>query len=147
MGAFTLCFQGCKRDEASAEPPPHSPESYMNDPAFRKQLSDKRLEVQALVTTRARLVKRMEEIAASNGIDRATLAQAAASNATARATLEKIPEWNELYSKVSDLNAKIGETRQRQLRIFADRVTPAGAAQKAPVKPVTAEDVKMKISK
>jgi len=133
MGALVLCLQGCKRTEKPAEPPPHSPESYMNDPAFRKQLSDKRLEVQSLVTTRARLVKRMEELIASNGTD--------------RAALEKIPEWNELHKKVSDLNAKIEETRQRQLKIFADRVAPANAAQKATAKPVTAEDVKMKISK
>jgi len=102
----------------------------MNDPAFRKQLSDKRLELQSLVAMRAKFEKRMLEIVQSNGTD--------------VATLKKIPEWNELYKKVSDLNAKIEETRQRQYKIFADRAAPAGAAQKAPVKPVSAEDVKMK---
>lgn len=111
MGIFVLCFSGCgKKQEAAEAPPAHAPASYMNDPVFRKQLTDKRLEIQEIVAERAPLEKRMLEIVQSNGTD--------------LAVLTKIPEWNELYKKVSDLNTKYEQVRQHQLKIASERMKP-----------------------
>ncbi len=109
MGIVVLCLSGCGKEQ-SAEAPAHTPASYMNDPAFRKQLADKRKELQAIVAERAPLVARMEELVRSNRAD--------------LAVLQKIPEWNELHKKVVALNAKYEETRQRQLKIVRERVQP-----------------------
>ncbi len=111
MGIVVLCLSGCRKEnEQSAEAPTHTPASYMNDPAFRKQLADKRKELQAIIAERAPLVARMEELVRSNRAD--------------LAVLQKIPEWNELHKKVVALNAKYEETRQRQLKIVRERVQP-----------------------
>lgn len=111
MGIVMLCLSGCRKEnEQSAEVPTHTPASYMNDPAFRKQLADKRKELQAIIAERAPLVARMEELVRSNRAD--------------LAVLQKIPEWNELHKKVVALNAKYEETRQRQLKIVRERVQP-----------------------
>ena len=81
----------------------------MNDPVFRKQVSDKRKELQTIVKERAPLVKRMEELVRAHGQD--------------LAALQKIDEWNELHKKVTALNAKYEEVRTRQLKIVKDRIS------------------------
>ena len=81
----------------------------MNDPVFRKQVSDKRKELQAIVKERAPLVKRMEELVRAHGQD--------------LAALQKIDEWNELHKKVTALNKKYEEVRTRQLKIVKDRIS------------------------
>mgnify|MGYP003313777031 CR=1 FL=1 len=82
----------------------------MSDPVFRKQLEVKRKDLQRIVAERAPLVKRMEELVREHGKD--------------LATLQKIPEWNDLHKKVTALNAKYEEVRARQLKIVRDRLAP-----------------------
>ena len=115
-GLVVLCLAGCRKEEKAPEIPASSPASYMNDPVFRKQLSDKRKELQAIVAERAPLVARMEELVKSNRED--------------LAVLQKIPEWNDLHKKVVALNAKYEEVRQRQLKILGERLRPQGAPAK-----------------
>jgi len=109
MGVFALILSGCGKKEPAV--PPSSPASYMNDSNFRKQVSDKRKELQWIVAERAPLVARMEELVRSNRADLAVLQQNA--------------EWLDLHKKVVALNKKYEETRQRQLKIVRERLAPA----------------------
>ena len=110
IGVLSLVLPGCRKDEKAPEIPASSPASYMNDPVFRKQLSDKRKELSAIVAERKPLADRMQELVKEHGED--------------LAALQKIPEWNELYKKVTALNKKYEEVRTRQLKIVKDRLTP-----------------------
>ena len=109
MGFVLLFLAGCRKEEKAPEIPASSPASYMNDPVFRKQLDDKRKELQAIVNERNPLVKRMEELIREHGQD--------------LAALQKIPEWNELHKKVVALNAKYEEVRARQLKVVRERIS------------------------
>ena len=109
MGLVVLFFAGCRKEEKAPEIPASSPASYMNDPVFRKQLSDKRKELQAIVNERNPLVKRMEELIKEHGQD--------------LAALQKIPEWNDLHKKVVELNAKYEAVRARQLKVVRERIS------------------------
>ena len=109
-GLTLLFLAGCRKEEAKPETPASSPASYMNDPVFRKQLSDKRKELSAIVAERKPLADRMQELVKEHGED--------------LAALQKIPEWNELYRKVTALNKKYEETRARQLKVVRERITP-----------------------
>ena len=110
MGLVVLFLAGCRKEEAKPEVPASSPASYMNDPVFRKQVAAKRKDLQAIMMERAPLVKRMEELIRAHGKD--------------LATLQKIPEWNELHKKVTELNKRYEETRARQLKVVRERLAP-----------------------
>ena len=109
MGVLLFVLPGCRKEEKVPEVPASSPASYMNDPEFRKQLSDKRKELQAIVKERRPLADRMQELVKAHGED--------------LAALQKIPEWNELHAKVVALNKKYEEVRTRQLKIVKDRIS------------------------
>ena len=109
MGLVVWFFAGCRKEEKAPELPASSPASYMNDPAFRKQVADKRKELQAIVNERNPLVKRMEALIKEHGQD--------------LASLQKIPEWNDLHKKVVELNAKYEAVRARQLKIVRERIS------------------------
>ena len=110
MGMMALYLAGCRKEEKAPEIPASSPASYMKDPAFMKQLEGKRKDLQAIVNERNPLVERMEALIKEHGQD--------------LASLQKIPEWNDLHKKVVELNAKYEEVRTRQLRIVRDRLAP-----------------------
>ena len=110
IGVLSLVLPGCRKDEKAPEIPASSPVSYMNDPEFRKQVSDKRRELSAIVKERKPLADRMQELVKEHGED--------------LAALQKIPEWNELYKKVTALNKKYEEVRARQLKVVRERLTP-----------------------
>ena len=109
MGLVALFLAGCRKEEKAPEIPASSPESYMNDPAFRKQLADKRKELQAIVNERRPLVARMEALIKEHGQD--------------LAALQKIPEWNDLHKRVVELNKRYEETRARQLKVVRERIS------------------------
>ena len=109
MGVLSFVLPGCRKEEKAPEVPASSPASYMNDPEFRKQLSDKRRELQAIVKERKPLADRMQELVKEHGED--------------LAALQKIPEWNDLHKKVVALNKKYEEVRARQLKIVKDRIS------------------------
>ena len=110
MGVLSVVLSGCRKEEAKPEIPASSPASYMNDPVFRNQLSEKRQELQRIVAERKPLADRMQELVKEHGED--------------LAALQKIPEWNELYKKVTALNKKYEEVRARQLKVVRERITP-----------------------
>ena len=110
MGALLLFLAGCRKEEKAPEIPASSPASYMKDPAFMREVSDKRKELQAIIAERKPLVERMEVLIKEHGQD--------------LAALQNIPEWNDLHKKVVELNAKYEEVRTRQLKIVRDRLAP-----------------------
>ena len=114
-GMIVLCLAGCRKEEKAPEIPASSPASYMKDPEFMKQVSDKRKELQAIVNERNPLVKRMEELIKEHGQD--------------LAALQKIDEWNELYKKVTALNKKYEEVRTRQLKVVREKIAPVRSGQ------------------
>ena len=110
MGLLSFVLPGCRKEEKAPEVPASSPVSYMNDPVFMKQVSDKRKELQAIVAERKPLADRMQELVKEHGED--------------LSALQKIPEWNELHAKVVALNKTYEEVRARQLRIVRERINP-----------------------
>ena len=117
MGAWSLVFLGCEKKseptkEAAEEKAvePYAPESYMNDPAFRKGLKDRNAALKKIVSARAPLVKRMEELAKAKGGN--------------REELEKLSEWNELYKQVESLNKQYEQGRKDLLKYASARITP-----------------------
>ena len=110
MGLLSFVLPGCRKEEKAPEVPASSPVSYMNDPVFMKQVSDKRKELQAIVAERKPLADRMQELVKEHGED--------------LAALQKIPEWNELHKKVVALNKKYEEVRARQLKVVRERLVP-----------------------
>ena len=108
-GLVLLCLAGCRKEEKAPEVPASSPVSYMNDPVFRKQVADKRKELQAIVAERKPLADRMQALVKEHGED--------------LAALQKIPEWNDLHKKVVELNAKYEAVRARQLKIVRERIS------------------------
>ena len=111
-GILLLFLAGCRKEEKGSEIPPNSPASYMNDPAFKRALEEKRHELSRIVAERKPLVDRMQALVREHGED--------------LAALQKIPEWTNLYQKVTELNAKYQEVRKRQLKLAGDRLKPAG---------------------
>ena len=109
MGLTLLFLAGCRKEEKAPEIPASSPESYMNDPVFRKQLADKRKELGAIVAERKPLADRMQELVREHGED--------------LSKLQQIPEWTNLHQRVRALNAKYEEVRTRQLRIVRERIS------------------------
>ena len=109
-GVLALVLAGCRKEEKKPETPASSPVSYMKDPVFRKRISEKRQELQAIIAERKPLAERMQALVKEHGED--------------LAALQKIPEWNELHAKVVALNKKYEEVRARQMRIVRERITP-----------------------
>ena len=110
MGVVALFLAGCRKEEKMQEIPASSPASYMNDPVFRKQLSEKRKELQRILSERKPLMDRMQALVKEHNED--------------LAALQKIDEWQELHKKVTALNAKYEEVRSRQLKVVRDRLAP-----------------------
>ena len=111
-GFLALAVCGCRKEgEKPPALPANSPAVYMNDPEFRRQLADKRHELQAILREREPLAARMEALVKEHGED--------------LAALQKISEWTNLYAKVTELNAKYEAVRRRQLSVVKRRLAPA----------------------
>ena len=116
-GAFAFAFTGCERQpEAAADAPSRlSPESYMNDPAFRKAVGDARLELNRIAAKAKPMRDRMQELVKQHGED--------------LGKLQNVPEWVRLNREVKALVARAEALRKRQLATVRERLTPdAGAS-------------------
>ena len=120
MGCFALVFQGCKKEPAKPVPPPHAPESYMNDPEFRGKLAAERAEHVKLVrdgnAISAKMKAKIDALREKLRID---------DPAKLRAELEKDPEWNGLYAQKTNANAKVEAHRKATMGFVRERLTPA----------------------
>ena len=112
MGASVLFLSGCGRDEEAAPvaAPAESPASYMSDPVFRQGLEERNKAQRKLVSERAPLVRRMEELVREHGED--------------TNVLQKISEWNDLHRRVTELNARYEAGRKDLLEFARQRISP-----------------------
>lgn len=116
MGVIMLVLSGCRKEE---EPVSSSPEVYMKDPVFRRELADGRKERTAFEAKRAELVKELEK-----RIEAKKAAMPGADDAAVKAALEKDPEWLELKKRVVDLTTAIKESGRRMDEVIRGRVAP-----------------------
>ena len=111
-GLALFLLSGCeKKAPPPAEPPRHAPESYMNDPEFRKTIADDRKEMQRIMAKRKPLVDRMQELVNEHGED--------------EGKLQNVPEWVRLKREVRELNAQYEAAHRRQLSTVQERLRPA----------------------
>lgn len=124
IGIFVVALSGCERkvdrpSSAGEECPAHSPQSYMNDPDFRRQLDELNRERGALAGARAKLVAEMKKM-----VDAAKAAHPGAGDEQIKAVLEKDPAWRSLHSRVTDLNTALKEQRRQAMQTVGRRVVP-----------------------
>jgi uncharacterized coiled-coil DUF342 family protein len=106
--AVAVLFAGCGKEDSVAEQ--SSPESYMNDEAFRKEIADFRKRINAVAAERREVADRMQAIIEKVGEDAEKLG--------------KIAEWSELKAKITELNAKYVELRKEQQKTTRERIAP-----------------------
>lgn len=125
-GACLLLVAGCgKSGDKAATVDPTSPESYMNDPAFRQKLSADRKARQALFRARSEIVTQMEAMIEAKKRELAT-----DDLAKVKAALDEDPAWKEVYKQFEEATAKIEASRKATLKTVRERITP-----KEPVTP------------
>ena len=118
MGALAVALPGCRKEEEE-KPSPSSPAVYMNDPVFRKQLTDGRKEREGYIVSRTKLVREMEKM-----IEAKKAELPGADDAALKAALEKDPKWIDLSKRVADLAAAIKESGRRMDEVIRGRVAP-----------------------
>ena len=112
-GLALFFLAGCgKETPPPQEPPRHSPESYMNDPEFRKTIADDRKEMQRIAAQHKKCADRMQQLVNQHGED--------------EAKLQKIPEWVQLKREATDLAAQYEAVHKRQLETVRERIRPDG---------------------
>ena len=111
---------GCPSKKEKPPPDPSSPESYMNDTNFIAGLSAERREYLMLVRERNAVAEKMKAMVDAKREELKTEDAAAV-----KAALEKDPAWNDLYSQITNANAKAEAQRKKILGVAAARITPA----------------------
>lgn len=121
MGLLTTVLSGCRKEEKKDAPAPSAPppEEYMNDPVFRKALTEKRKEREGYYMSRTKLVQELEKM-----IEAKKAEMPGADDAALKAALEKDPAWNDLTKRVNDLTTAIGENRRKAQGIVRERLAP-----------------------
>lgn len=111
-GLALFFLAGCeKKTPPPAEPPRYAPASYMNDPEFRKTISDDRKEMQRLAAEWKTRADRMQQLVEQYGED--------------EGKLQNVPEWVRLNREVKDLKAQYEKVHMRQLSTVQERLGPA----------------------
>lgn len=122
MVVCAVAVLGCGKKEpaaASKVPPPHSPESYMNDAAFREKLKARREAMKGLGAERAKIAARLEEM---TKIVREKLGTD--DPAKVGAELDKIAEWTKLKERALALDREFAAAHRETQRIVRERIVP-----------------------
>lgn len=115
-----VALVGCgKKEPEAAPPPPHAPESYMNDTAFREKLKTRREAMKELGAERAKIAVRLEEM---TKIVREKLGTD--DPAKVGAELDKIAEWTRLKERALALDKEFTAKRREMQKIVRERITP-----------------------
>lgn len=91
----------------------------MNDPVFRKRLTDSRKERESYTVSRTKLVREMEKM-----IEAKKAELPGADDAAVKAELEKDAAWIDLTKRVNDLTAAIDENQRKALGVVRERLAP-----------------------
>lgn len=119
MGVFALALPGCRKGEEEKKSAFPTPEEYMNDPVFRKALSEKRKEREGRIVARTELVREMEQMVEAQ---KAKLPNA--DDAALKRALEADPKWNDLTKRVNAFTAEIEENGRKAQAIVRERLAP-----------------------
>ena len=119
VGLGLLFFALCRRAGKAPEIPASSPKSYMNDPAFMKQLDDMRKEREDHIVMRTKFVRELEKM-----IEAKKAEMPGADDEALKAALEKDPAWNDLSKRVADLTTAIKENGRKAQGIVRERIAP-----------------------
>ena len=119
LGFVQLVLTGCKREPEKPVPPPHTPESYMNDPAFTGKLAAERKEQARLERERNAIALQMKAMveAMRERLKTDDLKKV-------RAELEKDPKWVDLHARCTNANAKCVAHRRATLEGVRRRLAP-----------------------
>lgn len=117
MVICAVALVGCGKKEPEA--PPTSPESYMNDTAFRAELKARREAMKGLGAERAKIAARLEEM---TKIIREKLGTD--DPAKVGAELDKIAEWTRLKERALALDKEFTAKRREMQKIVRERITP-----------------------
>ena len=120
MGVVVLFFAGCDKRSDEAAVPSSSPESYMNDKAFRSKLDSMRKEREGLAQVRVKLIKELKA-----KVDAVRVKNPKADDAALKALLAKDAEYVSLEKRVADLGTAIEENRLQATKIVGRRIAPA----------------------
>ena len=135
-GALMLFLAGCRKEEAKPETPASSPQSYMKDPVFRKQLKDRRMAAAEIGERRERvnagLAACRKRVAAALKTDDAKAIDAA---------LAKDETWQQLQAEGKAIDAEFMANHRERMRLVRERIAPARSGQE------TASPMTRKISK
>ena len=126
MGIGTLFFAGCeKRGDAEKAPAadPTSPAVYMKDAEFRKGLDERNAAQAKLVSARAKLIAKMDEMAKACSNDQAKIV--------------RMPGWGALQKQVIELNEKYEQGRREILEYTRKRIAPKRDKGVAPSKEIS----------
>ena len=116
LSAFLV---GCPSKQEPPKPDLSSPESYMNDTNFMGRLSGERAKHAVLVRERNAIADRMKDMVDAKKAELKTEDLAAV-----KAALEKDPAWNDLYTQITNANAKVEAHARTRLGIVRERITP-----------------------
>ena len=108
MSGLGLCLSGCRRSEEKPSPPSNSPEVYMKNAEFRKQVHEKALALKAIEKEREPLIARMKELFQKNG--------------QSLSNLQHVAEWTNLHARIVDLNARYMTVRTNQLKLVSKQL-------------------------
>ena len=97
----------------------------MNDPVFRKELTDTRKEREGYVVSRTKLVRELEKM-----IEAKKAEMPGANDEALKAALEKDPAWNDLSKRVADLTTAIKENGRKAQGIVRERIAPKKGVSK-----------------
>lgn len=120
MGIGAFIFAGCSREEAKpvAVEDSVSPAVYMKDAEFRKGLADRNAEQAKLMSARAKLISKMEEMAKACSNDQSKIV--------------RLPGWGALQKQVIELNEKYEQGRREILEYTRKRIAPKRSNDGAP---------------
>lgn len=119
IGLWAIVFTGCEKKADTSPPPPHSPESYMNDSVFRGKLTAARLEHQKLARSRNEIARKMKAKAEAMKEKLGT-----GDLKLIEAELAKDAEWNDLNKQCAEADAKLAAQRKKTLGEVRERLTP-----------------------
>lgn len=126
MGMMTLFFAGCEKGGDAEKAPaadPSSPAVYMNDAEFRKGLAERNAAQAKLVSARAKLIAKMQEMAKACSNDQAKIV--------------RMPGWGALQKQVVELNEKYERGRRELLEYTRKRIAPKRDKGVAPSKEIS----------
>jgi len=119
LAVLAVFVVGCPSKKEEQPPDPSSPESYMNDTNFLGRLSGERREYLLLIRDRNAIAEKMKAMVDAKREELKT-----SDLEKVKTELEKDPAWNDLYTQITNANAKAEAQRRKVLGTARARIMP-----------------------